>query len=341
VTKVPATEKPVVLVTLRPSPELREAIAGALHGVAAITYLPEVAENERAAALASADAVLAWLPSELRGPDEFALLESTGLFQSMAGGVDQVPFDELPDGVAVASNARAYGDPMAEHVLAMALALAKRLPQNHAAMAKGGFDRQTPTKAIRGSVVGIVGFGGVGESAGRLFRTLGARVHAVNTSGRTSEPVEWVGTLRDLDAVLSAADILVVSLPLTRATRGLIGAAELSLMKVDAILVNVARGAIVDEDALYEHLRRNPTFSAGIDAWWQEPGSRESFTTRRPLFDLPNVLGSPHNSANTGDSLAVAGRLAAENIARYLRGEHALHLIDRSEYVGELSRDHG
>ena len=339
-TNVPVTDRPVVLVTLRPSPALREAIAGALHGVAAITYLPEVAENERAAALASADAVLAWLPSELRGPEEFALLESTGLFQSMAGGVDQVPFDELPDGVAVASNARAYGDPMAEHVLAMALALAKRLPQNHAAMAKGGFDRQTPTKAIRGSVVGIVGFGGVGESAGRLFRTLGARVHAVNTSGRTSEPVEWVGTLRDLDAVLSAADILVVSLPLTRATRGLIGAGELSLMKPDAILVNVARGAIVDEDALYEHLRGNPTFSAGIDAWWQEPDSGESFTTRRPLFDLPNVLGSPHNSANTGNSLAVAARLAAENVARYLRGEQPLHLVDRSGYVGWLSRDH-
>ena len=340
-TNAPATEKPVVLVTLRPTPELREAIAGALHGVAAITYLSEVAEDERAAALASADAVLAWLPSELRGPEEFALLESTGLFQSMAAGVDQVPFDELPDGVTVASNAGAYADPMAEHVLAMALALAKRLPQNHAAMAQRRFDRKTPTKAIRGSVVGIVGFGGIGHSTGRLFRALGARVHAINTSGRTSEPVEWVGTLRDLDAALGAADILVVSLPLTRETRGLIGARELSLMKSDAILVNVARGAIVDEDALYEHLRRNPTFSAGIDAWWQEPGPDEAFTTRTPLFDLPNVLGSPHNSANTGNSLAVAGRLAAENIARYLRGEHALHLIDRSEYVGELSRDHG
>jgi len=340
-TSTPATKRPVVLVTLRPSAELREAIAGALHGVAAITYLPEVAEDQRAAALGSADAVLAWLPSELRGPEELALLESTGLFQSMAAGVDQVPFDELPDGVAVASNAGAYADPMAEHVLAMALALAKRLPQNHAAMAKGGFDRQTPTKAIRNSVVGIVGFGGIGQSTGRLFRTLGARVHAVNRSGHTREPVEWVGTLRDLDAALGAADILVVSLPLTRETRGLIGARELSLMKPDAILVNIARGPIVDEDALYEHLRVTPTFSAGIDAWWQEPSPGESFTTRRPLFDLPNVLGSPHNSANTGDSLAVAGRLAAENIARFLRGEHALHLIDRYAYVGELSRDHG
>lgn len=339
-TNVPATEQPVVLVTLRPSPELRQAIAGALHDLATITYLPEVAEDERAAALASADAVLAWLPSELRGPEDFALLESAGLFQSMAAGVDQVPFDELPDGVAVASNAGAYAHPMAEHVLAMALALAKHLPQQHAAMAKGGFDRQTPTKAIRSSVVGIVGFGGIGQSTGRLFRTLGARIHAVNRSGSTSEPVEWVGTLHDLDAVLAAADILVVSLPLTRATRGLIGARELSLMKSDAILVNVARGAIVDEDALYEHLRRTPAFSAGIDAWWQEPGPDGSFTTRTPLFSLPNVLGSPHNSANTGNSLAVAGRLAAENIARYLRGEHALHLIDRSEYVAALSSDH-
>jgi phosphoglycerate dehydrogenase-like enzyme len=338
-TNVPATNKPVVLVTLRPSREVHEAIAGALHGVAAIRYLPEV-EEERAAALASADAVLAWLPSELRAPEEFSLLQSAGLFQSMAAGVDQVPFDELPDGVAVASNAGAYADPMAEHVLAMALALAKRLPQSHSAMAAGHFDRQTPTKAIRGSVVGILGFGGVGQSAGRLFRMLGARLHAVNTSGRTSEPVEWVGTLRELDSVLRAADILVVSLPLTRATHGLIGTRELSLMTSDAILVNVARGAIVDEDALYEHLRRTPTFSAGIDAWWHEPGSEEAFTTRRALFDLPNLLGSPHNSANTGNSLAVAGRLAAENIARYLRGEHAFHLIDRSQYVGELSRDH-
>ena len=340
-TNVRSNEKPRVLVTLSPLPDLREAIAGALEGEAAITYLSEVGEDERASVLASADAVLAWLTSELHGPEEAAMLESAGLFQSMAAGVDQVPLDQLPDHVAVASNAGAYADPMAEHVLAMALALAKRLPQQHAAMAQGRFDRQTPTRAIRGAVVGILGFGGVGQSAGRLFRTLGARVHAINTSGRTTEPVEWVGTLRDLDVVLAAADILVVSLPLTRATDGLIGARELSLMKSDAIMVNVARGAIVDEDALYEHLRGNPSFSAGIDAWWEEPGSLEAFTPRRPFFELPNVLGSPHNSANTGHSLTMAGRLAAENISRYLRGEPVLHLVDRSEYVGQLSRHHG
>jgi phosphoglycerate dehydrogenase-like enzyme len=127
----------------------------------------------------------------------------------------------------------------------------------------------------------------------------------------------------------------VVSLPLNRATRGLIGRRELSLMRPDAILVNVARAAIVEEDALYEHLERNPAFSAGIDAWWQEPRGSGSFATRRPFLDLPNVIGSPHNSAITSDSLAEAARRAAENLARHLRGEPARHLVDRSDYVGD------
>jgi phosphoglycerate dehydrogenase-like enzyme len=105
-------------------------------------------------------------------------------------------------------------------------------------------------------------------------------------------------------------------------------------MKPDAILVNVARGAIVDEDALYEHLAANPSFSAGIDAWWQEPRWDGGFVTAHPFLDLPNVLGSPHNSALTVGALTDAARRAAGNIARHLRGEPPLHLVDRSEYVG-------
>jgi phosphoglycerate dehydrogenase-like enzyme len=323
-----------VLVTFSPTPGMRDAFRETLDPLANVTYLPDVAEDGRAEALESAAAVITWfVDDELHGAAELALLRSAGLVQLLSAGVDRVPFDRLPEGVAVASNAGAYADPMAEHVLAMALALAKRLPQSHAALARGEFDQQTPNRAIRGSLVGVLGFGGIGQASARLFGALGARVHAINRSGETGAPVDHIGTLDDLDAVLAAADVLVISLPLTLATRGLIGGRELSLMKADAILVNVARAAIVDEDALYDHLRRNPSYSAGIDAWWEEPRERGAFNPRRPFLDLPNVIGSPHNSAITADSLGQAARQAGANVARHLRGEPLQHVVDRSDYV--------
>ena len=142
---------------------------------------------------------------------------------------------------------------------------------------------------LRGAVCGILGFGGIGQAVAQLMRAFGARIHAVNTSGPTSEPVDWVGTLGQLDELLAVTDVLVIAIPLTAVTRGLIGPRELGLMKPSATLVNVARGAIVDERALYRHLRANAGFSAAIDAWWDEPRGRARF---RPLFlKLPNVLG--------------------------------------------------
>lgn len=311
---------------------MREVIGARLDGVAELTYLSE-AEGRREEALASADAVLAWmLGAELR-PDELAQLGSGSLIQLMSAGVDRVPFDQIPDGVAVASNAGAYAEPMAEHVLALALALAKRLPQEHAELARGVFDQETPTLSIRGSLVGILGFGGIGQASAKLFQALGAHVYAINRSGRTDATVDRIGTMDDLDALLGEADILVVSLPLTRATDGLIGRRELSLMKSDAILVNVARAAILDEDALYEHLESNPSFSAGIDAWWQEPRGQGAFATRRPFLELPNVIGSPHNSAMVAGSLTEAAARAADNVARHFRGEPVRNLVDRSDYI--------
>jgi phosphoglycerate dehydrogenase-like enzyme len=326
-------ERSPVLITFAPEDGSAQAINDALDGVATVAYLTDLSADERVSALASADAVLAWnLEAELRGEQEFEALASAGLVQLLSAGVDQIPLHRIPTSVTVASNAGAYADPMAEHVLAMALALAKRLPQNQALLAEGYFDVHTPTRAVRGAVAGVLGFGGIGQASARLFRALGARIHAINRSGQTDEPVEWIGTLGDLDALLAATDFLVISLPLTRTSRGLIGERELSVMKPDAILINVARGAVIDEDALYEHLRRNPSFSAGIDTWWEEPQGDDAFRTRRPFFELPNVLGSPHNSGGTEDSLGAAARDAAENILRYLRGEPPRHVVDRSEY---------
>ena len=203
-------------------------------------------------------------------------------------------FRSIPESIPLAGNVGAYAKPMAEHVMAMALALAKRLTQRHAALASGEFNQSEPLLTLDGAVCAILAFGGIGTATARLMRPFGARIHAVNTSGRTSEDVDFAGTLADLDEVQAGADILVVSLPLTNSTRGLLGKRELSLMKPAAILINVARGAIIDEQALCAHLAAHPEFCAGIDAWWHEPRGGKPFTTDYPFFDLPNVLGSPH-----------------------------------------------
>lgn len=323
-----------VLVTFSLSPAMREALSGTIGSLADITYLPDLEPDGRTKALSSADVVLAWLPAlELKSPDEFAQLGSARLVQLLSAGVDHVPLRRIPEGVPVASNAGSYAGPMSEHVLAMALALAKHLPQRHADLKSGVFEQHTANREIRGSIVCILGFGGIGRASALLFNALGARIRAVSRSTVADEWVEQVSTIDALDPALAEADIVVISLPLTRATRGLVGGRELALMKPDAILVNVARAAIVDEDALYEHLVAHPTFQAGIDVWWDEPHGGGAFTPRRPFLDLPNVLGSPHNSGTTESSFAYATREAAANIVRALSGETVNHLVDRSEYV--------
>jgi glycerate dehydrogenase len=233
----------------------------------------------------------------------------------------------------IASNAGAYAGPMAEHVLAMTLALAKNLFQEHQKMAQGEFNQSRLNRMLQGSVCGILGFGGIGRAVARLMRSFGVRIHAVNTSGKTDDSVEFIGTLKEMKQVLAAADIVIISLPLKKATRGLIGKRELEWMKPDAILINVARGDIVDEQALYEHLVSRPGFTAGIDVWWIEPFTRGEFRLNYPFFTLPNFLGSPHNSAMVSGMNEEGARRAAENIKRFLKGAPVAGMIRREDYL--------
>jgi phosphoglycerate dehydrogenase-like enzyme len=323
-----------VLVTFSAPAPMREALADAIGTVADLAYLADFEPRARAEALRAADVVLGWkLDQELIGPEEFAELGSVRLVQMLSAGVDQVPFRRIPEGVPVASNAGSYARQMSEHVLAMALALAKHLPQRHADLESGVFDQRTPNREIRGSVVCILGFGGIGRASALLFRALGARIRAVTRGPIADGWVEQAGTVHALDAALTGADIVVIALPLSHATRGLVGARELSLMPADAILLNVARAAIVDEDALYQHLVDHPTFQAGIDVWWDEPRDGGPFSPRLPFLALANLLGSPHNSSITETSILEGGRMAARNVVRALRGETVHHLVDRTEYL--------
>jgi glycerate dehydrogenase len=292
-------------------------------------------DEQRAEAIRRADAVVAWeVPKEIP-PGVLATAQRPQFLQLLSAGVDAVDFAALPADLQVAGNAGAYAVPMSEYVLAMTLSLAKGLPGRHAAMAAGRFDKWVPSQVVNGTICGILGFGGIGIATARLMKAFGARIHAVSRTGLPAEPAEFVTTLAGLDQVLAAADILVICLPLNLTTRGLIGARELALMKPNAILVNVARAAIVDQEALYEHLRAHPGFRAGIDTWWDEPAGDAPFRTDYPFFDLPNVLGSPHNSSIVPGTMLSGARAAAENVLRYLRGEPVTGLVRRADYVAD------
>jgi glycerate dehydrogenase len=302
---------------------------------AAVAFLPRLGENQCRETLRQAEALIGLNLSRELPASAWQEVPSLRFIQLLSAGADGTDFAAIPEQVTLASNVGAYAEPIAEHVMAMTLALARRLPQRHVALARGEFDQADPLLTLNGAVCAILGFGGIGRATARLLRPFGARIYAINSSGRTSEPVDFTGTLADLDQVLAAADVLVVALPLTTATRGLIGARDLALMKDTAIMVIVSRAAIVDERALYEHLRGHPASGAGIDAWWHEPGTAgpgSGFSTAYPFLDLPNVIGSPHNSGVVPGVLPSAARQAAMNVRRYLRGEAVTGVVRREDY---------
>jgi phosphoglycerate dehydrogenase-like enzyme len=309
-------------------------IAEALGDAARATYLVDLDEAERTAVLRDATAILARDTGRDLRPGETAHIRSARLIQFLTAGIDFVKLRELPPGIAVASNGGAYAEPMAEHALAMTLAAAKRLMAEHAALARGEFNQQTRNRTLAGKICGVLGFGGIGVATARLMRAVGMRIHAINRSGQSEEPADWIGPVAELGRMLEVADVLVVCTPLTPATRNLIGARELDVMKPDAILVNLARGEIIQEAALFAHLQSHPHFFACIDAWWVEPVRHGTFQTGFPFLALPNVLGSPHNSASVPGTTAVALRRATANIRRALTAEPPRYILAPEDWIG-------
>src|SRR5215467_12693453 len=195
--------------------EFTEINAGVLSADARVAFLARLGEQERLESLRQAEALIAFRLGQELPDGALAASRRLEFIQLLPAGADGVDFAAIPERLVLASNAGAYAKPIAEHVMAMALALARRLPQRHADLARGDFNQRDPLLTLDGAVCAILGFGGIGKATARLMRAFGARIYAVNSSGRTGEPADFAGTLADLDQVLTAADVLVVALPLT------------------------------------------------------------------------------------------------------------------------------
>lgn len=322
-----------VAVTFAPDDKQRDILESVLGKIARLVYLKDLSPVERAKELAIADVLISRSPRRELTPDDSKMITHVKFLQLISAGADHVPYSQLPSHLTIASNAGAYAEPMAEHVLAMVLAVIKNLLDRHKKLTQGVFEQSTENRMLQGSNCAILGFGGIGKATARLLRCFGVKIYGINTTGKTDEQVEFIGTMKDLEHVLHLADIVLISLPLTNSTRKLIGSRELGWMKDDAILVNVARAQIIDEAALYEKLKSSPNFTAAIDAWWVEPLTHGKFRTDHPFLEFQNVLGSPHNSGIAKGSFLKATRLAAENVKRFLNNEPIVGRVDRSDYV--------
>lgn len=324
-----------ILVVTCPAPEsVRKAVEEGAGGALAVRFLDDVPQEKRGEALSSANALLSFFFNMEVREEEYAFLQGLELFQSISAGLDYLPFEKMPGGMVIAGNAGGWAPQIAEHTMALLLALTRRIVPLQNGMAKGRFDRgMFALRSLRGRVLTVAGYGGIGRSTAELARAFGMRVWALNTSGRTDGEVDFIGTLDSLQGLLPGTDVLLLSLPLNRHTRGIIGRRELELMKKDAILLNVARAPLVDEEALYVHLKENPEFLAGLDVWWKEPTwGGGDFVLGHPFLDLPNVAGSPHNSNRCEKDMELAARAAASNVAAFFGNRPCVGIIRREDY---------
>jgi len=322
-----------LIVAQKLNEKMREAIRQKIDGDLEIDFLCVANEGDRAKLLSQADILLAMNIRRDIHDDEFRLLNKTKLVQITLAGTDIIPYDKLDPSTIICSNSGAYSEPIAEHAIGMMLALARNFFPLYRNLSRGGFDQKTVHKMLRGSTLGVIGFGSIGRRTAEIARGFEMKIFAVNRSGTTNERVDFVGTLSDLHFVLRESDFVLLTIALNKKTRNLIGKTELEMMKPDSVLVNVARGELVDEKSLYDHLKTHSRFKAGIEAWWIEPFNHPTFEVHYPFFELDNFLGSPHNSYLIEGIHLKALDSALDNILRFVRGNVPWNIQNREDYL--------
>ena len=309
----------------------------ALSKYSKVYKLADFTEDRLNEVLPSIDCLLvfSW-PSQLTSQ---RLQEMTSLrfIQSILAGVNHIPFASLNKSVIVSSNAGAYSDEVAEYAWALLLSAAKRIVELHVSLReqkwtlKRTLDEGSEITVLRKKILGILGFGGIGTVVGRIAKGFGVQIYAYSRKKSAAKGVKFFTGPSGLSELLKKSDGVVLALPLTSQTARIMNAERLSEMKKDGILVNVARGELVDEKAMYEHLVANPNFRYATDVWWYRE-NRESLKTDYPFLSLPNFIGTPHVSGPSGLATGRPIQLAVENTIRFLKGLRPRNIVDPEEY---------
>ena len=233
---------------------------------------------------------------------------------SMSAGVDSPVFSMFTDrGVRLTTSSGASASPIAGTVMLYLLALSRGLPGWLRAQAIHEWSPQ-PFRELRGQRLAVVGYGPIGQEVVRLATAFGMEPVVVRRSARGDEPCE-VRPLDELGDVVGGVDAVVSALPLQPGTRGIFSAEVIASMRADAVFVNVGRGELVDQAALTEALSSGRLGGAGLDVFDPEPLPADD-----PLWDLPNVIISPHNSGSSDGTAGRVDEIFLDNLERFLAG---------------------
>jgi phosphoglycerate dehydrogenase-like enzyme len=257
------------------------------------------------------------------------------LVQVPGAGLDRIDRAALPPRTWLA-NAYGHEVGIAEYIIGAMLAWTRELGRLDAALHRGTWHSQwavgTPAPPtwpeLAGRTLGIVGYGRIGRCLAQRARAFDMTVLATRRDVSTPDGLVELHGPDELHHVLGRSDYVAITASLSAETRGLIGERELGAMKPTAVLVNVARAEIVDEDALYRALAARTIAGAALDVWYRYPtAAGATFPGTRPFHELPNVLMTPHVSGWTDGMLEARARLIADNIARAARGEPPVNLV--------------
>ena len=228
-------------------------------------------------------------------------------------GVDHVDMDYCHERGILVSNCAGYSNTaVSELVFGLALSLYRRSIECDRAVRAGKDRTGLVGLELSGKKFGIIGMGAIGTRTAQLAKAFGCEVLGFNRSPRQIEGVR----MTDLDTLLSECDIVSLHVPLTDETRGLIGERELSLMKPDAVLINTARGPVVDSRALAAALKEGRLAGAAVDVYETEPPIAQD----HPLLTAPNVTATPHVAFATKEALYQRAAIVFDNVAGYLEG---------------------
>jgi len=247
--------------------------------------------------------------------------------QTMSAGIDRFLDAEMAASPVTLTNVSGiHATPISEFVLGLMLMFAKNAPQ-HFQMKQEKQWKRLPPSILRCRTVGIVGLGSIGREVARLAKGFGMRVLATRRTtkeeGRTRN-VDLLLPADQLRRLLAESDFVVLAVPVTAETRGLIGEEELRAMKSTAYLINISRGATLDEEALVHALEEHWIAGAGLDVFAAEPLPPDS-----RLWELPNVIFSPHVAGGMEDYAQRATERFVENLRRYLDGKKLRHVVDK------------